>query len=484
MTRDEPREAPLNGWKEIASFFGKDQRTAKRWEATRGLPIHRVPGGNRASVFAYPSELEEWLRQGKDADEVATADDPVSEGSPDAESPTESVERPPAATSTLRSRRVLFLGLAVAALLLATPWAYRWWFDALHPPAVGEVLSQDLTAREAYLAANYELSLRTPAGLRDAAQLYGVAIARDPQFAAAHAGLAKAYALLAEYKVLPAAEAYPAARASARAALELDPRHAGAYAALGLIAFHADRDFAASRRLLERALALDPQSAETLHWLARTTVLTGDFNQAMAWITKAQELDADSRAIVSSKGQILYRAGELKSAARLLAQFATTAPEYAVPHFYLADIYLEQGRYDDAIRRGIEAARLSEDSALQRVYEAAHAGYHREGGKGMLEGMLAAQIELCRAGKVAAYRVARTLAKLDRREEAMAYLEQAVASNEPETVAMKVDPAFIRLRDDARFATLLVKVGHSPDFTGGSFASVDGSVTSATEVHR
>jgi hypothetical protein len=51
-------EKPLKSWKEIASFFGRDERTVKRWEAGRGLPVHRVPGRTRASVYAYPSELE------------------------------------------------------------------------------------------------------------------------------------------------------------------------------------------------------------------------------------------------------------------------------------------------------------------------------------------------------------------------------------------------------------------------------------------
>ena len=51
----------LNSWKEIAAFFGKDVRTVRRWEGSRGLPVHRVPGGGRSSVFAYVAELEVWL---------------------------------------------------------------------------------------------------------------------------------------------------------------------------------------------------------------------------------------------------------------------------------------------------------------------------------------------------------------------------------------------------------------------------------------
>jgi len=52
----------LDSWKEIAAFFGRAERTVKRWETERGLPVHRVPGSGRGSVFAYSDELADWLK--------------------------------------------------------------------------------------------------------------------------------------------------------------------------------------------------------------------------------------------------------------------------------------------------------------------------------------------------------------------------------------------------------------------------------------
>src|ERR1700685_322211 len=52
----------LDSWKEIAVFFGRDERTVRRWEKERGLPAHRVPGGGRGGVFAYTDELRESLK--------------------------------------------------------------------------------------------------------------------------------------------------------------------------------------------------------------------------------------------------------------------------------------------------------------------------------------------------------------------------------------------------------------------------------------
>ena len=51
----------IDSWKEIAAFFGRDERTVKRWEKDRGLPVRRMPGKGRANVYAVAAELDAWL---------------------------------------------------------------------------------------------------------------------------------------------------------------------------------------------------------------------------------------------------------------------------------------------------------------------------------------------------------------------------------------------------------------------------------------
>ena len=67
----------LDSWKEIAAFLGRAERTVKRWETERGLPVHRVPGGGRSAVFAYSDELAEWL---KGRSEELASEDSTSSG--------------------------------------------------------------------------------------------------------------------------------------------------------------------------------------------------------------------------------------------------------------------------------------------------------------------------------------------------------------------------------------------------------------------
>lgn len=89
-------EKTLVSWKEIAAFFDRAERTVKRWERERGLPVHRVPGGERGGVYAYPGELAEWLR-GKsselEADEAALANPADDEAGESAAGPPRSPAR-------------------------------------------------------------------------------------------------------------------------------------------------------------------------------------------------------------------------------------------------------------------------------------------------------------------------------------------------------------------------------------------------------
>lgn len=114
-------------WKEIAAFLGKDVRTARRWNAKRGLPVHRVPGGKGASVFAYTSELEAWLRTSSRSE---LPEERVSADSPSLFSPphgTPIVAAPPAKAGRLGTTplRLGILAVLVGALFAGAYIAER-----------------------------------------------------------------------------------------------------------------------------------------------------------------------------------------------------------------------------------------------------------------------------------------------------------------------------------------------------------------------
>jgi tetratricopeptide (TPR) repeat protein len=487
-------ERSLKSWKEIAAFFRRDERTVKRWEASRGLPVHRVPGnGTRASVYAYPSELEGWLtgsrsdglpakslsgERGKEIGAVALV------AAPTAVPPASGDDAArPAAIRAMRLRRSVLAGagmlIAVGAIYAALPVAR----DYLMPRAMpgGERLSSDAAARELYLSGKYQIALRTGPALKRAIQLFTEAITRDPEFAAAYAGLAKGYNLLSQYTDTPAEEVYPLAKAAGERALKLDQNLPAAYASLGFTSFYWDRDFGRSRTLFEKALALDPDSAETNHWFALTVMQTADFDTALKAIRHAQEVDPDSRAILANKALILYHAGDLDEAGKLLRQFAETAPDYPAPHFYLSDLYFDQERYRDAIEQALVAARITDNQRMRAIYEAAARGFDQAGKAGMLEMMLAEQKA---QGDVPAYKIARTLALLGETEQSLTYLVLSVAEREPDNLGIRIDSAFRDLRNDGRFRALMVEAGHVLPEAGRPMKIATDQLTTGSEAPR
>lgn len=151
-----PSPRTLVSWKEIASYLERAERTVKRWERERGLPVHRVPGGERSGVFAYSDELTAWLKgksselENEDPDSAVPASGNVVEevgyGNP--------VPLPPlqaAAPGSVRRRSSIttaaawILPLCLAAGLIIYLSGSR---TGLHTPVIGNQVQSNLGSRE------------------------------------------------------------------------------------------------------------------------------------------------------------------------------------------------------------------------------------------------------------------------------------------------------------------------------------------------
>ena len=119
----------LDSWKEIAAFFGRDERTVRRWEKESALPVHRVPGGAKGRVFAFESELRQWLSTPQAVETATTVPDPeipapqVPE-SQISEQPTGEVQ-PDRKLFDFRSAAKWTAAIALCAALAATIFTYR-----------------------------------------------------------------------------------------------------------------------------------------------------------------------------------------------------------------------------------------------------------------------------------------------------------------------------------------------------------------------
>src|SRR3989441_7884679 len=132
--------------------------------------------------------------------------------------------------------------------------------------AISKTPTKNPEAYELYLKGRFFWDKRTGADLLTAIQYFNQAIAKDPGYALAYAGLADSYALLTAYVASSIADSFPQAKAAARKALELDGSLAEAHTSLGQVLLFYDLDFQAAANEFQRAIALNPNYATAHHW--------------------------------------------------------------------------------------------------------------------------------------------------------------------------------------------------------------------------
>lgn len=406
----------LNGWKAIAAHLRRDERTAMRWAAERGLPVHRLPGRGRGSVYALADEIEGWLAA--DRDRAAAPAAVVAQSAP----------VPP--RRWWRRRHWVAPGLTVSGALLVAAAALT-----LHRPAAGEAGGSpaftDPAAKTLYLQASYDWNLRTPHSLTRAVREYGGAIGRDPGVAAPYVGLANTYLLLREFGSMPDAVAYPRAEGAARAAIALAPDSADAHRALGFIDFWWRQDRAGAAGAFARAIALRPADPLTHHWFATALLANAEPAAALREITTARDLDPTSTAVLADRGLILYAAGRRAEGLDALRTLAREQPGAAGPHRALAEIALTVGRADLFLREAAAAAALRGDAG-----ELAKLRRWREAGLGGTA-LLAAMLDDARPAAATRgwFPVAQLASLAGRGDEARAALGRACAAHEPAAVS-------------------------------------------------
>ena len=479
----------LDTWKEIGAFFGRDERTVKRWETMRGLPVHRVPGAGRANVYAYTDELAEWLNGAKiaadsDSDllngisaDAGAAENAETGARADTDSQANAGfvdrrvgERRSGARGSLFRRSwpagryvAILAAVLVAAVLAVTVVRRASSARGLRTtPVAIRHHTPDPEAEQLYLKGIYYWQKRTPETLNQAVDYFTQAVVRDPQYAEAYVGLADCYNLLREHSLMPPGEAYPRAQAAAKRAIALDDSLAGAHSALGFVDFYWSWDAAGAQREFVRALTLDPNSAVAHYWYGTFLLHLGRFSEALEEIEQAQKLDPNSKSILADKGLVLFHAGQTKQAAELLKQLAVAEPDFLSPHNYLATIHLAQGEYPQYLAEYRKGATLLHDQARLEIVTSGEKGLARGGGQGMWSDMLKEQQRLHADGKESAYNLARTCALLGRKQEALDDLQTAYQQHEPELVSMRIDVALSNLHDETRFREILTQVGLPP----------------------
>jgi TolB-like protein/tetratricopeptide (TPR) repeat protein len=226
--------------------------------------------------------------------------------------------------------------------------------------------TENVRAHELYLIGRSLWNQRTDATVRRAVAEFEAALAEDPEYALAWAGLAQAYSVLPALGDYPLEEAATRGNEAAARALALNAQLAEAHAALGQMALNFEWDLASAERAYARAVEFNPGYATAHQWYAEALLLLGRFDEARTEIEEALLLDPLSPSALTVRGYVLAVRGEEEAALAAFRDLNLLYPSYPRGGMQLALLALRFGRRDDAL--GAAAGAAGGDAELAAAF--------------------------------------------------------------------------------------------------------------------
>ena len=335
-------------------------------------------------------------------------------------------------------------------------------------PAAGTIRvrrgkTMDVETYNLCLLGRYHWHRWTEADFRRSLEYYERAVARQPDCAAAHAGMGLAYGTLAlGYWSVRGTDFYPLARRSLERALELDPELAEAHAWLGTFEAQHEYAWSAAERRVERALEIDLNSAAAHDARHQLLLATGRCDEARRESARAVELDPLSLHLAVNAAFCAYRSRHYEAAIALFHKALVLEPNHPMGYAVLALPLLAAGRVEEAVATAQRAVQMGAPGAEPAepflVMALASTGRHDEA-RHVLRG-----IEAGRAtGRHAwPFSLAMAYLTLDEADTAFTRLAEAYEERDYWMIWIGVEPMLDRLRTDRRFAALLEQVRLSP----------------------
>jgi TolB-like protein/Tfp pilus assembly protein PilF len=314
--------------------------------------------------------------------------------------------------------------------------------------------TNDSDAHQLYLRGRYFWGKQTGADLKKAIEYFNQAIAKDPEYAAAYAGLSDCYGVLFFWTPNPTSsersDFMQKARAAAEKALKIDDTLGEAHESLANILFLSDFDVAGAKREFERALELNPNYATAHQWFANT-VLTplGETGRAIAEMQRAVELDPFSPFVNANLGYIYMMARRYSEAIAQDQKTIELDPNYYLSHQDLAQALELSGRIDEAI---VEYEKPHGPSHEPYALAFRAHIYGIKGDRAKALQLLNEMKELAQHRDVWPFGFALAYLGLGDKSQAMNWLEQSYEQKEYESIALlRVHPMLDSLRGDPRF---------------------------------
>jgi TolB-like protein/Tfp pilus assembly protein PilF len=326
---------------------------------------------------------------------------------------------------------------------------------------LASAVSIDSAAYQSYLEGRYLFNIRGAKRLEQSVEYFRRAIARDPAFAPAYAGLADTYTVLAGNGHARPHDVLPLAKAAATKALELDPDSVEAHTSLGGVLQLQDWDWPGAEREYRTAISINGNYA--FAHLRYSTLLqsTGRLDDQIAEATRGQYLDPLAPRMRTARAWGLYFQGRYDEAARILREALALEPNQSWTHQLLGLTYSLQHLRAEAIAEMRDARTVSGDDGLNIAYSGLV--YANLGLRAQATDALNRLIDLSRREPVPPTLVALVLSRLDATDPAFEWLERAYQARDPYLPLLILnEPGFAAIRSSARYDSVVRRVGLQP----------------------
>jgi TolB-like protein/tRNA A-37 threonylcarbamoyl transferase component Bud32/Tfp pilus assembly protein PilF len=316
--------------------------------------------------------------------------------------------------------------------------------------------TQDPDAFNLYTEGRFYWNRRTEAGLRRSIELFQEAIAKDPDFALAYAGVADAYGFLGRLGFAPPREVFPKAKEAAEKAVEMDDALAEGYVALAFVKYNYEWNWLDAEIDFNWAIGLNPNYATAYQYYGSLLSNLGRFDEAMAKFEKAKELDPTSLPIQGSIASLYYYTRQYDLAIRQWREIKKADSSAPWILFYLGVAYLEKGDTKKALKEFEAAERLPGGINYGTFGKACV--YAVTGKRDQAEAGLQTLVDRSKQTYIPFYYMAVISAALGDKDRAFEYLAMSYSERDSEKLFLKFDPQLDPLRDDPRFDSWLEKM--------------------------
>ena len=317
--------------------------------------------------------------------------------------------------------------------------------------------TQNTEAYRLYLKGRYHWNKRNKQAAEKAIKFFEGAIEVDPNYALAYTGLADSYIILGFDGLLPPGQAMLKAKQAVNRALEIDDTIAEAHTSLAFITWAYDWDWLGAEKEYQQALRLNPNYPKAHHWHGLYLAVMGRFDEAIAELERARELDPLSLNINAAAGLVLHLGRQNDRAIEQHLRTLDLDPNYPLGRFCLGLVYLQQSKFDEAIKELQQAMPIVPGNSRAAAFLAC--AYALSGDQDKAQRLLDQLRDHSLREYVPPYLIAVVCIGFGDYDQAFEWFEKGCEEHDLGLVWIKVEPMADALRSDPRFEKLLRRVG-------------------------